>query len=162
MIRRIRGTIPVLGRRGSALLLSGILWLFIAWGVAIMPIPMNRPPAPHEYIAINVRTAGWAVSGIIAILFAFIWQKFKDADGLSKLDRIGFALLMVMPAERVVSWLIVIILHIPGMPDLIPLPAFGSAVPGFTVWLVVCLQQFLINGWAEPVTPPEVDQLGGT
>jgi hypothetical protein len=145
-----------LGRRGGALLLTGILWLFVAWGVTLMPIPASRPRAPHEYVPITWRVAGWAVAGIFAVGAAFLWQRIKDTDGLPVLDRVGFALLIVMPFERMSSWLIVLILHIPGIPDPIPLPAFGNAVAGFAVWLVVCLHLILINGWPEPVSVPDV------
>jgi hypothetical protein len=146
----------ILGRRGAALLLSGILWLFVAWGVTLMPIPASRPRAPHEYVPLTWRVTGWAVAGLFAIGAAFLWQRIKDSEGLAVLDRVGFALLVVMPVERMVSWLIVLILHIPWVPDLIPLPAFGNAVAGFAVWLVVCLHLILISGWAEPISAPEV------
>src|SRR4029450_9064768 len=98
--RRIaNASIPVLGRRGAALLLDGILWLIIAWGVAIMPLPTNRPLAPHEYAPVPLRVAGWCFTAAVAILSAFLWTRVKDRDGLPVLDRLGFALLMVMPAE---------------------------------------------------------------
>lgn len=150
----------LIGRRGAALLLTGILWLFVAWGVSIMPLPTARPRAPHEYAPVVLRVAGWGVTGAAAIICAFLWKHIKDADGLSKLDRLGFALLIVMPVERFLSWLLVLLLWIPGMPHFIPLPQFGAAVAGFAVWLVVSLHLFLINGWQEPVTVPAVVEPG--
>lgn len=149
----------LLGRRGAALLLTGILWLFVAWGVSLMPVPNNRPFAPHEYAPLNLRIAGWGLGGIAAIACAFLWKQVKDANGLPKLDRIGFALLIVMPFERMLSWATVLFLHIPFVPYVIPLPSFGNAVAGFSAWLVVSLHLFLINGWAEPVSVPEVVEL---
>jgi hypothetical protein len=128
----------------------------VAWGVTLMPIPTSRPRAPHEYVPLTWRVAGWAVAGLFAIGAAFLWQRIKDSAGLQVLDRVGFALLIIMPTERMMSWLIVLILHIPGVPDFVPLPAFGNAVAGFAVWLVVFLHLILINGWPEPVSAPEV------
>lgn len=146
----------ILGRRGVALLLTGILWLFTAWGVSLMPIPINRVRAPHEYAPIELRIAGWGVAGAVAIICAFLWKHVRDSDGFHKLDRLGFALLIIMPVERTLSWAVVLILYIPGMPHIIPLPPIGPAVAGFSVWLVVSLHLFLINGWQEPITAPEV------
>lgn len=146
----------MLGRRGAALLLSGILWLFVAWGVSLMPLPRGRALAPHEYLPIELRITGWGLAGSVAIMCAFLWKQVKDSDGLYKLDRVGFAFLIVMPMERMLSWATVLVLHIPWLPDWIPLPAFGNAVAGFAVWLVVSLHLFLINGWQEPVSAPEV------
>jgi len=146
----------ILGRRGVALLLTGILWLFVAWGVALMPIPINRVRAPHEYAPVALRVAGWAITGATAIVCAFLWKYVKGADGLARLDRFGFALLIIMPVERALSWLLVLILYIPGLPHIVPLPPYGAAVAGFSVWLVVSLHLFLINGWQEPVTAAEI------
>ena len=160
MHRVVDATIPLLGRRGAALLLTGILWLFIAWGVSIMPLPTNRPFAPHEYAPIGLRVTAWAATGLFAIASAFMWKEVRAKDGLPILDRLGFALLIVMPMERMLSWTVVLVLHIPGMPHIIPLPAFAIALAGFAVWLVVCLHLFLINGWQEPLSTPEVAELG--
>ncbi len=146
----------LLGRRGAALLLTGILWLLLAWSVWYMPIPTTRPRAPHEYAPLELRVLGWGLAGAYAIVAAFLWQRVKDSNGLAVLDRIGFALLIIMPMERALSWLLVMILYIPGVPHLIPLPQFGSGVAGFTAWLVVSLHLFLINGWQEPVVPPVI------
>lgn len=146
----------ILGRRGAALLLTGILWLFVAWGVALMPIPISRVRAPHEYAPTALRVAGWAIAGATAIICAFLWKQVKAPDGLHRLDRFGFALLIIMPMERALSWLLVLILYIPGMPHIIPLPQLGAAVAGFSVWLVVSLHLWLINGWQEPITAPEI------
>ena len=157
-------SIPVLGRRGAALLLTGTLWLFVAWGVSLMPLPRpgTRPLAPHEYAPVQLRVAAWAVAGVVAIACAFLWKQIKGQDGLFYLDRLGFALLIIMPMERTISWLTVLAFYIPGISDPIPLPPFANALSGFAVWLVVCLHLFLINGWAEPVTAPEVADLGRT
>lgn len=146
----------ILGRRGVALLLTGILWLFTAWSVSLMPIPISRVRAPHEYAPVELRVLGWGLAGVIAIICAFLWKRVKGADGLARLDRVGFAFLIVMPVERTLSWLSVLFLSIPGMPHPIPLPPLGPAVAGFAVWLVVSLHLFLINGWQEPITAPEV------
>jgi hypothetical protein len=146
----------ILGRRGGALLLSGILWLFVAWAVATMPLPTARPLAPHEYLPLEWRIIGWITSGTVAVVSAFLWRTVFLDGAATRLDRIGFAILMVMPAERALSWLSVLVWQLKFIPEPIPLPSMGSALSGFAVWMIVCIHLWLINGWAEPDLRVEV------
>jgi len=154
----------VIGRRGGALIASGILWIFIGISVTHMPIPIGRPLAPHEYIPADWRAAGWMISGALAILCGFLWRTVKGPDGIGRLDRIGFALLIVMPTERVISWLIVLAYLAAygwGIPvPYIPLPGVGPALSGAAVWSVVTVHTLILQGWNEAAAPIDLSKLG--
>ena len=92
------------GHRRSYLLTIGCLWIVIGFGVLLA-----KPPEPvvsglpHTYIPAWLRFLMWAGSGSVAIVAAF-WKKGEDPQ--SKAESLGFASLYVMPAERVLSYLI--------------------------------------------------------
>ena len=130
MIRR-------LGNRGAVLFLIGFLWLLMAWTVAQAPLPSSRPPAPHEEIPAHLREGLWAVGGLIAIVFAF----FKQGR-----DKWGFGALMIMPAERALSWLGAVILHFTAPTAYPPLVLSAGQC---LVWLTVCLLIYVIARWEE-------------
>ena len=139
-----------LGNRGLVLLLIGFLWMLMAWTVSQTPFPSSRPPAPHEEIPSAIREVMWAASGVTAMVFA----TFRQGR-----DKWGFGALMIMPAERTLSWLAALILHFTAPTDYPPLIL---ALGQFLVWVTISLLIYVIARWEErgtvilvPPTPSE-------
>lgn len=132
--------VPRLGNRGLVLLLIGFLWLLTAWTVAQSPVPNTRPPAPHEEIPSWIREAAWVVTGLTAIAFAF----FRQGR-----DKWGFFALMIMPAERALSWAGAIVLHFTSPTPYPPLPLSAGQ---FLVWLTNCILIYVLARWKEEGT----------
>lgn len=127
-----------LGRRGWVLLLIGVLWIITAWAVYQMPYPTWRPRALHEYIPHIIREGLWIATGLVAI-----WAAFLRRPGA---DRWGYFALIVMPAERVLSWLFSGVITLGGW---LPMPTIWLCVANMTVWLVVALLLMVMAGWRE-------------
>lgn len=87
-----------LGRRGSVLLILGIIWIIQGVGALIAPPIYDPSSSALLYLLIPgpVRFTMWASTGIAAIVYA--WRKPPKADG------IGYAALVVMPIERAFSF----------------------------------------------------------
>lgn len=153
----------LLGRRGACLLLAGFIWLLVAWAVSKTPLPPGRPPAPHELLPLSVRVFGWAATGVAGIVAAW-WPPGRDDY--------GFFAMMFMPAERVMSWTIVLGIHLYNFAPwlvyaanpmvgvglaymhgkiFLQIPTTGIALGGFGAWAATCAFMFVISGWPEPV-----------
>jgi hypothetical protein len=82
-----------LGRRGCLLLTLGLTYILIGYGELVMPTTLI-PDAVHLKIPHEIRATLWALSGLIAIFFA--WRHR---------DKIGWIALYVMPFIRIVGYL---------------------------------------------------------
>jgi|SRR5215216_5779300 len=138
-----------LGNRGLVLMLIGFLWLLTAWTVAQLPVPSTRPPAPHEEIPSWIRETAWVLTGLTAMVFAF----FRQGR-----DKWGFFALMIMPAERALSWLAAIIFHFTSSNPYPPLPLSGGQC---LAWTTVSVLIYVIANWKEEGTvvlvPPPLE-----
>lgn len=126
------------GKRGTFLLLFGVLYCFLGAGVALVPI---QPDADlfYQHWPVWVRAGLWVGSGLIAIGYA--WQPPRRADAP------GFLALYLMPLERVlangVAWVIYLV------------QGHGGYRYG---WLSALIYLFfmalvaLVAGWPEPKT----------
>jgi hypothetical protein len=129
-----------IGFRGAALLIFGIIYVFM--GVAITFNPAPDPTLFHTQIPLPIRILIWAGAGAVAIVAAF----------LPRLEVIGFALLFIGPAERFLSfgWAMI------AGPNLMRLT-------GVCVYLLHTALVVLIAAWPEPVPPrPSSEPSPGT
>lgn len=127
-----------LGLRGEVLLYIGILWLLYGWAVSQSPLPVGRPLALHELLPIEWRVAGWTITGIVAIFFAF--KRWPGAD------RYGFGALLIMPAERTISWVVTPIADALGLlPNDMHGPPVILCISNAIVWGVVSILIFRIG-----------------
>lgn len=134
----MRNLRPGLGHRGRVLLLIGILWILQGWFVYLSPLPLNRPPALHEYLPPFVRELGWLATAATAIASAFLRKPGAD--------KWGYGALLVMPAERVFSWAGSIAMYYTGwlfVPDL------RTSVSGLITWATITLLIWEILRWRE-------------
>lgn len=133
-----------LGRRGTAVLLVGILWILIGTLVYVDKRPINPGDAIlYESIPLIYRAALWYTTGLLAIL----------TISKPRWVGIGFGLLSIMPAERLLSFCNSLIQYvIPGPP----LGTLRSFIGG-GIWIVALLFLVLIAGWDDDVRHCEVD-----
>ena len=128
-------------RRGRILLAIGVLWVAQGIGVYEQPLPLNRPPALHEYLPPIVRELSWVITGFVAMVSAFFRKPGQD--------RFGFFALTVMPLERAISWTITFGAGVfPSLPPVATPPlitSFNQAV----VWTAVSYLIFVVAGWRE-------------
>jgi hypothetical protein len=157
-----------LGRRGVCLFLVGAIWIMaMAWSVWHMPDPVGRARAPHEYFPPAARAIAWTVTGLVGMFSAFLPQGR---------DRWGFFALILMPAERACSWLIVLLLYLYDanhylplvfngplvwgllhlvQAQLIPRPPMGITLRQVGSWTAVVIFLFAISGWTEAPAKPK-------
>lgn len=117
-----------LGLRGEVLLYVGILWIIFGWVIYVSPPAPGRALALHELLPLPVRAAGWILTGVVAIFFAF--RRMPGAD------RWGFGALLIMPFERFISWVLTPIFNGIGW-----LPSENIGPP-----LLLCLSNALVWG----------------
>ena len=134
-------TVRQVGRRGTALLMLGVLWLLLGYSVFLsMDIPTEAPEGVfHLLIPADVRGFLWMLTGGTAIVAAFRPPGFSDA--------FGWTALYVMPALRLVSYL-------SGWLDwIVPFGTPGYErgwVPAIT-WAVIVVLIATCAGWPEPI-----------
>lgn len=77
------------------------MWIVVGIGVLeATPLPADdRRWLFHEHIPVAVRVAGWIVTGLIGVAFAFVRYPLGR-------DRWAFSLLLIMPGQRFVSYLV--------------------------------------------------------
>lgn len=126
------------------LLILGLAWMLIGLGV----FTSETPPAPvpglfHTYIPVPIRFGLWAGTGLVAIFHA--WS-YKDA--------VGWLALYILPAERILSYIIgwsISVFHLgPGYPR-----GWYSAI-FYGVMVAIVL---VCAGWPEPAEPPNEEEL---
>lgn len=84
---------PLLGRRGTILLLLGACWVLIGIGTFVSPLSPSVASLLHAQVPKQINAVFWVSSGIIASIYAFR----KD-------DAIGFLSLYIMPAFYAFSY----------------------------------------------------------
>lgn len=129
-----------IGRRGTFLLLVGILW--VLQGVAIgTTVPSSTTAVGayvllHEQVPVPVRVGLWVASGLIGIIAAFALSPERD--------RWGYVAVVLMPLERAFSFLVGYVAHLA--------PGIDGYPPGLragTVWLAVAAAIMVVAGWPE-------------
>lgn len=131
----MRGHVPQLGKRGTVLLILGVLWIFQGANA------IGGPPSP-TYLLLSgygeVRGAVWIITGLIAIIAAPMPQGR---------DKWGFLALYLMAAYRFVAYGI-------GVVDWLDDAHGGPGDPRSTVgalsWLIILALIVVIAGWREP------------
>lgn len=125
----------VLGRRGSMLLILGLVW--VANGLAV---PFRD--APDHLALLNVlewpRAVVWVVTGAVAIVMA-----------LRREDRAGWVALYIMAAYRAVAYsagAVALMLDASVANDAAKLAA---AMSGAAVWVAVVAAIRICSGWRE-------------
>ena len=126
-----------LGRRGSALLVLGLIWVLRGAGVLTTRDRVGPPPPYlHEQLTHGPLSAIWMTTGALALLAAWRTHPGKDA--------FGFAALVVPPILHVVSyawgWLTLVTRHGEGS---------ASSLSSALIWLSIVALILIIAGWAE-------------
>ena len=128
-----------LGYRGLALLIVGLIYGGIGWGVLAMP--QYVPDLLHTHLPLAWRLCIWWISGGLAVLAALLTFARAHAGAVDRIQRIAFGLMIIGPLQRFGSFAWATITgH--------TLDRFGGAM----VWLLVLLLVALIAAWPEP--PP--------
>lgn len=140
--RRLRLRI---GRRGTALLILGGIWVLI--GIAVWTTSTVVDPSRyllHERIPVPIRALAWTGTGAVALASAF--RRHPGAD------RWGFVALVVLPIERAGSYAFAWAWSIIGPPGQGFPAGFGFAL----IWAAFTGLIVLIAGWpeAEGYRPP--------
>ena len=124
------------GRRGAILTLIGVVW--IGMGVSILITP---PSEIYYLISIGSwpRALVWILTGCVALWYA---RKPQGEDAL------GFLALYLMPAYRVVAYVV-------GMINYLIEPDLGTggsarAIVQVLTWLTIMVLVSVIAGWSEP------------
>lgn len=132
-----------LPRRRLALYLIGAAW--ISHGFTIMHNPGPRvmdQAIIYENWPLQLRVLIWVLAGVLALGLA--------ANGTARAQALGWALAIVPPTIRVVSYLWSVLMWlIPGAPGGEPL---SLAYVGFWGSLVGIV--WLVSRWAEPTPQP--------
>lgn len=137
-----------LGRRGTALVILGIMWLL--YGAATIAAP--EPPRPahpwlwHELLPVQLRAALWIVTGCCAFLAAR-WPAGSD--------RWGYTALVIMPMVRASSFGASAVTYFVTGGEL----GYSLAVLSALVWTNVVALVMLLAGWPEPADPARLQRL---
>lgn len=100
MIRYLPRRVRELGYRERTLLIYGIIWLALGWGLIAEGDLAWWPLVPKLYaLDPTTRAIGWTVSGLAAIAWAWRPERIKA-------DWPAFTLLAIMPAYRGVGALL--------------------------------------------------------
>ena len=132
-----------LGRRGGLLLLLAVLWVGVAAQVAATNAPYDVDAAVlHERIPLGWRVGLWLASALVMAGAALAGTRDP------RVQRIGWAAALVMPAERAFGYLwSVVMVGVPGPP-----PGSLGSLAGLVEWCVVTAIVYTLAGWDEDVT----------
>ena len=128
-----------IGRRPSALINFGLLWLLMGFAVyagASSTLILEGEAVLYEKIPVPIRVALWTSTGLLAVGAAYRlrWQNK------------GWMALTIMPAERAISHLWSFIQSVvPGDPP-------GARFEGlalFLLWVLILRILLLVAGWDE-------------
>lgn len=128
-----------LGRRGAILLTFGAIWLIVAASIPNEVQPPEDSWLFHVELPVPLRVFLWVFTGLVAMAHAF------TSRGAGT-DRWGFIALILMPAERSVSY------FLGWLASYIEVLEGGyprGYLPG-SVWLLVVTAVLVIAGWPEP------------
>lgn len=150
MIRRIRikrvRLFRALGRRGLLLLLFGVLWVLLGFGVLATPQPRFTGPGPAVLVLTVLDDAAtgwlWIAAGLASITTGLMRRQMRGRDA------IGFNLLLAPP----MLWLIGFIWSF-GVWLITDESGRASAGLGAIVWAIVCAWILLVAGWPDPDDP---------
>ena len=137
-------SVKQVGRRGTALLMLGVLWLLLGCSAFLdMDVPTAAPAGVfHLLLPADVRGLLWMLTGGIAICGAFRPPGFSDAFGWTAL----YAMPAILMTSYLSSWLDWVV-------------PFGTAgyergwVPAIT-WAVIVVLVATCAGWPEPARVP--------
>lgn len=121
-----------LGRRGTILVLLGVVWIF--QGVAIV---LTTTPSTYELLSgyDEIRAAAWFLTGTLAIVFSRVPQGF---------DAVGFVSLYIMAAYRIFAYTFSFALW--------ALPSEGGnprGIIGTLSWTTILIMFVVVAGWRE-------------
>ncbi len=85
-----------LGYRGCALMMFGLIWVFL--GVAVLANNDANPVLFHTHFPIWFRFSIWAGAGVLAIIAAITHDQWEWTG------HIGFGALFIGPGERALSY----------------------------------------------------------
>jgi hypothetical protein len=134
-----------IGRRGTVLLLLGVIWILTGLDVLIRPEPSAEELAQllHLRWPAEIRSAGWILTGMLAVAIGVRPPR--------RGDQMGWLALYVMPAERAFSFIW------SWLDYYLPLGNVGSqsAVGGALVYLAILGIILTCSKWPDPPPPPE-------
>lgn len=131
-----------IGRRGTFICLMALLWFGFGLYVLISNEPINLGDAIlYEQLPVGFRASLWFLTSLMAFICAF----------RSSGEKVGFALLAFMPAERLFSFLWSVANYlIPGYP-----PGVLHAFAGTVIWSTILLLLYVVAGWDDDVHKEE-------
>ena len=142
-----------LGRRGTVLVMLGLVWIVQGLAVGTSPRSTERGAQylVHETLPTWLRVALWTGTGIVAV-----WAGFRQIP--PGRDSYGFVALVILPIERGASfgWGFLLYLwhqlveHVEWLPwDTAPMGYPRGAI-GAVSWLTIAALLMVISGWADP------------
>lgn len=142
MLRRLSGRY---GRRGTWLIVLGVVWILFGAGVLLDPTA-PRSWVAYEYVPDWFEAGCWWLTGSLAV-----WQGFR---GPERPDWVGHVALYVMPAIRVISFALSWVLWL-GSSILSPDHVIGWPGGWYAalVWSLVSVMLRLIADWPNPSRP---------
>lgn len=128
-----------MGFRGKVLILCGVVWIMLGFGVLDAP----RVGVPHEAIPAPMQAGLWVATGAIAIASGWRPPGYQDA--------LGWLALYLMPALRTVSY------TIGWIDSLTPYggPGYARGWVNALTYGVMVVFIYLCASWPDPPVIPE-------
>ena len=117
-----------IGDRGWDLLLFSIVWIVVGWSITLGD-PDPEHMIPIEYLGTKFRVGLWYGCALIATIVAFR----RNGGSRERGDSFGFAVLMIPPALRAISY------WVAWAQGLLGLGGHIALWPEAVVWSVICI-----------------------
>lgn len=134
------------GYRGACLAILGVIWILFGFSALLAP-KEPRSFVLHEMLPVWIRALLWVTSGAVAI-----WFGLRGAD---KDDTWGMVALVILPVERMVSflvsWIVYVVLGLAhrAWPE-VPVDGYDRGWYAASVWLLIVVLLRVIAGWPNP------------
>jgi hypothetical protein len=131
-----------LNKRGQILVIFGLLWVAIGYGVWVRPIPTGHENLFFASIPTHLRAGAWIATGLIAIAYAWRPRRIEH-------DGFAFLALYVMPCERAAiflwGWIDYQLTTIGGV-------GYEQGLVSALVYLVIVAAVMVCASWPNPPT----------
>lgn len=149
------------GYRGLWLIVMGATWCVFGLGALVAPELPARSWVLIDMVPDEVRSAGWILTGAVAV-----WQGHR---GPSIDDSKGHVALYVMPAVQVISFAMSAVIYtgtagLAKLGELDQVSGWSGAWYATLVWSFVSLMLALAAAWPNPKPPlpcpPSAEEIG--